>query len=142
MVFYRYAVHLETGDEGGVVVSFPDVPCAITQGRDEADALAQAVEALGLALLSYPLRGEPLPSAAFLPAAPHLIISVKHEVAAKLAVLDTFASAGISEFELAERMGLDIKAIARILDPLHASTLSALRKAHAALKGQLVIYLK
>ena len=48
--------------ERGVVVTFPDVPEAITQGDDEADARAMATEALGLALLTYPQRG--LPTAA------------------------------------------------------------------------------
>src|SRR5207302_7161261 len=49
------------GDKCGVVVSFPDVPEAITQGDDMTDARAQAEEALGLALLTYPERGLPLP---------------------------------------------------------------------------------
>ena len=44
------------------MVSFPDVPEAITEGKGDADAMAQAQEALGLALLTYPARNLPLPS--------------------------------------------------------------------------------
>ena len=51
----------EPGDRRGIVVSFPDVPEALTQGDDEVDARAMAEEALGVALLTYPERGLPLP---------------------------------------------------------------------------------
>ena len=60
---FTYAAEFERGDKRGIVVSFPDVPEAITQGDDMADARAQAEEALGLALLTYPERGLPLPKA-------------------------------------------------------------------------------
>jgi predicted RNase H-like HicB family nuclease len=62
MQTFTYAAEFEPGDKRGVVVvSFPDVPEAITQGDNPADARAQAEEALGLALLTYPERGLPLP---------------------------------------------------------------------------------
>jgi antitoxin HicB len=64
MQTFRFLARFEPGDEGGLVVTFPDVPEAITQGVDEADAQAQACEALRLALLTYPLRGLPFPSPA------------------------------------------------------------------------------
>lgn len=51
---FTYAAEFEKGDKHGIVVSFPDVPEAITQGDDMADARAQAEVALGLALLTYP----------------------------------------------------------------------------------------
>ena len=136
---YRYAASFEPGDEGGIVVSFPDVPEAITQGVDEADARDQAVEALGLALLSYPLRGKPLPAATASPDGSGAMISVGPEDAAKLAVLDAFRSAGISKAELARRIGRDEKEVRRILDPLHPTKLPALRKALSALGAQLVV---
>ena len=61
MMSFIYRAQFEPGEHGGVVVSFPDVPEAITQGRNRADAYVQAEEALGLALLTYPARGLPLP---------------------------------------------------------------------------------
>jgi antitoxin HicB len=60
---FVYYARFAPGEERGIVVSFPDVPEAITQGEDEADAFAQAEEALGLGLLTYPARGLPLPRA-------------------------------------------------------------------------------
>ena len=45
---FVHRARFEPGEKRGViVVSFPDVPEAITEGRGEADATAQAQEALG-----------------------------------------------------------------------------------------------
>jgi antitoxin HicB len=50
---FVFAATFEPGDKSGViVVTFPDVPEAITQGTGIADARARAEEALGLALLT------------------------------------------------------------------------------------------
>ena len=35
---FVYGARFEPGDKRGIVVSFPDVPEAISQGEDEADA--------------------------------------------------------------------------------------------------------
>ena len=48
-----YPVILEAQSEGGFVVTFPDVPEAITQGEDEDEALLYAVDALETALSFY-----------------------------------------------------------------------------------------
>jgi antitoxin HicB len=52
-----------TADEidGGFVVTFPDVPEAITQGNDVSDALAQAADALEEAITGRVRRGDPIP---------------------------------------------------------------------------------
>nr|WP_246790725.1 type II toxin-antitoxin system HicB family antitoxin [Bartonella alsatica] len=58
---YTYQAKLESDPDGGFVVTFPDIPEAITAGENRTEALENAVEALGLALRSYPRRGLPLP---------------------------------------------------------------------------------
>jgi antitoxin HicB len=135
---FIYAARFEPGDESGVVVSFPDVPEAITQGEDEADAMKQAQEALGLALLTYPRRALPVPRAkakgrSLIP------IAVAPEVAAKIAVLEAFKRSGISKSELGRRIGKDEKEIRRILDPRHRTKLATLTEALRELGQQLVI---
>jgi antitoxin HicB len=135
---YTYRAQVERGSRRGLVVSFPDVPEAITQGRDMADARAMAEEALGLALLSYPARGLPLPK----PRASGkklVSVAVAPDVAAKLAVLESFVAAGISKSELARRLGKDEKEVRRILDPKHATKLPALTAALRALGKRLVV---
>jgi antitoxin HicB len=136
---YVYRALFEPGERrGNVVISFPDVPEAITQGRGEGDARAMAEEALGLALLSYLERDKPLPK----PRARgrELIdIAVAPDVAAKLAVLEAFAVSGLTKSELARRIGKDEKEVRRILDPRHPTKLPALTAALRALGKRLVV---
>ena len=53
MINLDYPVHLEAAEEGGFIVTFPDVPEAITQGEDEDEALMRAVDALETAFSFY-----------------------------------------------------------------------------------------
>jgi len=88
-----YDAHFEPDPEGGFLVIFPDVPEAITAGRDEAEARRNAGEALGLALRGIVAAGSPLPA----PAAPrhdHVRIAVDREDALKLALVEAFKRSG------------------------------------------------
>ncbi len=60
---FSYPVTL-TPDEtdGGFVVTFQDVPEAITQGDDLSDALLQAADALEEAIAGRIRRGDPIPT--------------------------------------------------------------------------------
>jgi antitoxin HicB len=135
---FVYRARFEPGTKRGIVVTFPDVPEAITQGSDEADARQQAEEALGLALLSYPQRGQPLPKPKAR-GADLVPIAVEAEIAAKLAVLEALRESGISKSELARRLCKDEKEVRRILDPLHSTKLSTLSEALRALDRRLVV---
>jgi antitoxin HicB len=139
MKAYTYRALFEPGERrGNITVSFPDVPEVVTQGRGESDARTMAEEALGLVLLSYLDRGKPLPK----PRAKSrslVEIVVAPDVAAKLAVLESFAEAGITKSELARRLGKDEKEVRRILDPKHPTKLSALTAALRALGKRLVV---
>jgi antitoxin HicB len=139
MKTYAYRAAFEPGDRrGAIVVCFPDVPEAVTQGRSETDARAVAEEALGLVLLTYLKRGKPLPKVRA--RSRSLVeIAVAPDVAAKLAVLESFAAAGITKSELARRIGKDEKEVRRILDPKHPTKLPALTAALRALGKRLVV---
>lgn len=60
----RYPAHFEAAPEGGFVVTFRDIPEAITQGETEAEALEMAENALLTAMEFYfdDKRAVPLPS--------------------------------------------------------------------------------
>jgi len=136
---FVYRACFELGEKRGViVVSFPDVPEAITEGRGETDARNQAQEALGLALLTYPGRNLPLPK----PKArgSNLVpIAVEPAVAAKLAFLDAFREAGIGKSEFGRRIGKDEKEVRRLLDPKHPTKLSTLTDALRVLGQRMII---
>lgn len=140
MLTFEYPARLEAGDEGAIVVSFPDVPEAITEGDDRAQALANAAEALGLALLTYPRRGLPIPrpreTRHDMP-----MVAIDTATAAKLAVLEAFREAGISKCDLARRIGRDEKEVRRILDPMHSTRIATLSEVLAALGHRIVISL-
>ena len=135
---FVYHARFEPGEDHGIVVSFADVPEAITQGDDEADAYAQAEEALGLALLTYPARGLPLPRSKAR-GADLVPVAVEPEVAAKLAVIEAVRTAGITKSEFARRIGKDEKEARRILDPRHPTKLPTLTAALRELGQRLVI---
>ncbi|PIO96436.1 type II toxin-antitoxin system HicB family antitoxin [Pleomorphomonas carboxyditropha] len=136
MKTYGYAAQFEPGDDPGIiVVTFPDVPEAITEGEGMSDARLQAADALGTALLAYIRMGRALPE----PKATGETISPPSDITAKLAVLEAFAEAGISRSELARRIGKDEKEARRILDPMHPTKLAMLEQALAALGRRLVI---
>jgi antitoxin HicB len=135
---FVYLAKFERGQDHGIVVSFPDVPEAITEGGDAADAYAQAEEALGLALLTYPARGLPLPEPRTRGADLKPVV-VEPEIAAKLAVIETVRQAGITKSEFARRIGKDEKEARRILNPRHATKLSTLTAALREMGQRLVI---
>lgn len=135
---YVYAASLEPDPDGGFVVTFPDVPEAITHGQDRAEAIASASEALGLALRGVLLDERPLPQPrttgeGLVP------VAVSPETALKLAVIEAFREADISKSELARRLGRIETEARRILDPDHATGLSLLKSALAALGKTVII---
>ena len=79
---YSYKATLAPDPDGGFLVTFDDVPEAITAGSDRAEALANAREALGLALLGILQAGRDLPPARAHEGVP---VAVDAAVAAKLA---------------------------------------------------------
>jgi len=139
MHIFEYRARFEPGERKGVlVVSFPDVPEAITEGKGEAKARANAEEALGLALLSYPQRGLALPKPRAR-GAELVSIAVEPEIAAKLALLEAVRERGLSKSAFARLIGRDEKEVRRILDPLHSTKLSTLSEALRALGQRMVI---
>lgn len=61
---YEFPARLEPDEQGRHVVHFPDLPEALTDSADPADALADAADCLSEALAGRINRGEeiPLPS--------------------------------------------------------------------------------
>ena len=127
--------------DGGVLVTFPDVPEAITHGVDASDARRNAAEALGLALRGYLAEGRALPQ----PKAKGrgmTEVPLEASDALKIAVVEAFRTAGISKTELARRIGKAENEARRILDPDHATKLPALEAALAALGKQVFVTVK
>jgi antitoxin HicB len=137
---FAYPVTL-TPDEtdGGFVVTFQDLPEAITQGETLAEALLEAADALEEAMAGRIRRGDPIPEPSA--AGDRPTIPVPAQIAAKAALYLALQETTMSKSELAARLGCDEKEVRRLLDPRHPSKLPRIQKALAALGKSLSLRL-
>jgi antitoxin HicB len=124
--------------EGGFVVTFADLPEAITQGDDEEDARREAADCLDEAIAGRIARGDDIPVPSPAPSSARRI-AVSAPMAAKAALYVALREAGISKSELARRLGVDEKEVRRLLDPRYGSKLPAITAALAALGKTLLV---
>lgn len=115
---FDYPVIL-TPDDGTVLVTFPDVPEAITFGADEEEALLYAVDALETALSFYVDGRKPLPLPS--PAEDHPTVRPSALECGKLGVYQAMMDQGIKKAELARRLGWHVPQVDRLFDLKHAS---------------------
>jgi antitoxin HicB len=101
--------------DGGFVVTFEDIPEAITQGETLPEALAQAADALEEAIAGRIRRGDPIPQPSSPNGRPR--VAVPAQTAAKAALYLALRETGISKSELAARLDCDEKEVRRLLNP-------------------------
>jgi len=135
---FLYGAKFEQEPDGGFLVTFPDVPEAITQGDDYADARASAVDALSTALRGRVDDGLAIPEPEAV-GSDLVFVSADPETALKLALIIEVKAAHISKAELARRLGKAENEARRILDPNHATKLGAMREAFAVLGKEIVV---
>ena len=126
----RYAVTLAPDDNGTILVTVPELPEAVTFGKDREDALARAVDAIETALMGAMAAREDIPapksSGADSVALPAL-------VSAKVALYQAMRAEGVGKAALAKRLDVALPQIDRLLDLRHSSRLDAIERAFAAL---------
>lgn len=104
---FAYPVMLTPDEiEGGFVVTFPDLPEAITQGEDVASALDEAADSLEEAIAGRIRRGDPIPRPSA-SAGGQQQVPVPALTAAKAALYVSLQESGLSKSELAARLGCD-----------------------------------
>lgn len=128
MVNLDYPVHLEAAEEGGFVVTFADVPEAITQGGDEAEALLCAADALETALAFYTDGNKDLPRASNAKRRQHTV-RPSAQACIALAVYQSMRDEGVRKSDLARRLGWHLPQVDRLLDTGHASRLDQVEAA-------------
>ncbi|MTJ46579.1 type II toxin-antitoxin system HicB family antitoxin [Dolichospermum sp. UHCC 0259] len=130
-----------TADEkdGGFVVTFRDLPEAITQGNSWEEALHEAAdcleEAMPSASAANALRIDdkleiPQPSQ---PKNQEYLVAVPAQTAIKAALYLAMREKGISKVQLASTLNIHEKEVRRILDPHHATKLSTMERTLAVL---------
>jgi antitoxin HicB len=138
---FVYPVVLTPDEEaGGFVVSFPDLPEAITQGEDEQDALEEATDALEEALAGRIRRSDEIPRPSRRRRGQRSVIPTPL-MAAKAALYLQLKDSGLTRSDLARLLTCDGREVRRLLDPKHPSKLPRLARALAVLGGRLELML-
>ena len=134
---HAYPFTLAPDEDGRLVVAFPDVKGASTDGADEAEAVANASDCLTAALIGYIRSREAIPRPS--PARGRSTVTLPPLVAAKLALYSALLEQRITNADLAERMGKPESEVRRLLDLDHRSDIGQIEAALAALGKRLDI---
>jgi antitoxin HicB len=123
---------------GGYVVTFPDIPEAITQGETVEEALTMAKEALETAIDFYfeDKRAVPSPSVA---KRGQKTIELPASLSAKILLLNEMVKQKIRPAELARRLNTTPQEINRLTNLRHTSRIDGIAAALNAMGRQLDI---
>jgi antitoxin HicB len=121
-----------TKDGRDLLVTFRDVPEAITFGKTESDALSKAVDALETGLSFYVDARKPLPKPSKAKRGQKLVSPSALE-SAKLGVYQAMMNQGIKKAELARRLGWHMPQIDRLFDLKHSSKFDQIEAAATVL---------
>jgi len=121
-----------------VLVEFIDLPRVATDGKDEREAMGEAMDALGSDLSIRLSRHEDIP----LPSAPkrgQRLVPVPLWLAPKLALYLAMREQGVGNSELTRRLGVHERVVRRMLDPEHATKAEKIQTALAVLGKQMTV---
>ncbi|MDR2189407.1 MAG: type II toxin-antitoxin system HicB family antitoxin [Azonexus sp.] len=135
---FDYPVNLIPDDNGAVLVTFDDVPEAITFGADDDEALLNAIDALETGLSFYVDGRKPLPPASK-PGKGQKTVRPSALECAKLGVYQAMIEQGVKKAELARRLGWHMPQVDRLFDLRHASKLDQIEAAAHVLGKHVLI---
>ena len=132
-----YPVKLETEGGNSVLVSFPDIPEALTEDSTKREALAEARDCLVAALGGYieGRRDIPRPS----PGRGRPLVALPALVAAKIALYRAMRERGLGNAALAKQLGTVEGTVRRLLDLDHRSHIGQVEAALHVLGQRLVV---
>ncbi|USX25795.1 type II toxin-antitoxin system HicB family antitoxin [Oxalobacteraceae bacterium OTU3CINTB1] len=125
-------------ETGGFVVTFRDIPEALTQGDTEQEALDMARDALITAMDFYFEDRRPVPAPSK-PKPGERLITLPTGLCAKVLLLNEMLAQKVIPAELARRMGVKPQEVTRILDLSHSTKIDTVAAALSALGRELVL---
>jgi antitoxin HicB len=128
----RFPAKFTRAKEGGFVVTFPDIPEAITQGDNIDDAMHHAADALETALDFYFEEGRrvPMPSR---PKRGQRLVELPASVSAKVLLLNEMIRQKVRPAELARRLRVTPQEVTRLIDLRHSTKIDGIAGALKAL---------
>lgn len=126
-------------DDGGYLVTFRDLPEAITQGDSVENALQEACDCIEEAIaariddrLDIPEPSELLEN--------EYLITVPMQTALKAALIVAMSESKMNQVQLANVLNVDEKEVRRILDPHHGTKLATMERTLNVLGKKAVLY--
>ena len=138
MAAFAYPARFIAGEDGRILVEFVDLPRVATDGKDDREAVEEAIDALGSDLSIRMSRKEDIPA----PSAPkpgQRLVPVPFWLAPKLALFLAMRDQRLNNSELARRLAVHERVIRRLLDPEHASKPEKIQAALAALGKHMTV---
>ena len=132
-----YPVILDPAEEGGFVVTFPNVPEAITQGDNETEALMMAQDALVTMFDAYMQDRQTIPEGSSIYAKPCVIFPVI--LAGKIALYNAMLTVNMTTEELAMRLDIAPAMAERLLSLRHKSRIEQIENGLALFGKRLVV---
>jgi antitoxin HicB len=125
-------------DAGGFVVTFPDIPEAITQGDSREEAMKMAQDALETALEFYfdDKRAVPKPSN---PAPGQPTVELPASLSAKALLLNEMVRQGVRPADLARRLNTTPQEVNRLTNLRHTTRIDGIDAALRALGTRLLV---
>jgi antitoxin HicB len=134
----KYPVILQSETNEAILVSFPDVPGAVTYGHDEEEALARAVDALETMFIAMIEDREPIPAPSVVKRRQRFVV-IPPLTEAKIELYRARRAHRVGKAELARRLNCHLPQIDRLLDLKHASRFEQLEAALRAVGKQITI---
>lgn len=133
-----YPAQLKAAPEGGFVVTFRDIPEAITQGDTEKEAMEMAEDVLYSSMEFYleEKRQVPMPSPA---KRGERLVSLPLSAWAKVMLLNEMLDQQVTPSELARRLGTTPQNMNKVINLGHTTKIDALSEAMKALGARLEV---
>jgi antitoxin HicB len=138
MSLFSYPAKFTTGGDGRVLVEFIDMPRVATDGKDEREAMEEAMDALGSDLSIRLSRREEIPTPSPVRRGQHQV-PVPLWLAPKLALYLAMREQRVSNSELARRLGIHERVVRRMLDPEHATKADRIQAALGVLGKRMTV---
>ena len=138
---FAYPARFSKEGDGGYLVTFPDLPDAITQGDTLDDAMEMAADCLAETIgARIAERADiPIPTVA---KRGHIRVAVPAHVAVKAALYVAMREQGVSLSELARSLGGQPVQVRRLLDPGKASSVKRIDRALSAMGRKVCVALE
>ncbi len=138
MFSFSYPATFRPDKDGRPVVRFRDFPEAHTDGKDMRDAVEEAIDCLGSVIAFRIGEKREIPAPSPLKRG-QCLVPVPLWIAGKLALYLAMREQGVSNSELARRLGVRETVARRMLDPEHETRSEKLQAALEALGKRILV---